>query len=70
MPRSLGQALAFLLGFWLALSFSPFSIEIARADSDTASIRLARRHFQAERVGATVRRLATIPLRDPSGAAR
>ena len=33
MPRTLGQAVAFLLGFWLALCLSPLRIDFARAAS-------------------------------------
>jgi len=32
MPRTVSQALGFLLGFWVALWLSPFTIQIARAD--------------------------------------
>lgn len=32
MPRTLIQAFAFLLGFWIALAVSPLTIEVAHAD--------------------------------------
>jgi uncharacterized protein YkwD len=36
VPRTLGQALGFLLGFWLALFLSPLSVETARAGDPVA----------------------------------
>ena len=66
MPRSLGQGLAFLLGFWLALALSPLRVEIARADSNAASdVRLESRLHQE--VNALRARQHLIPLeRDPA----
>jgi len=32
MPRTLLQAIAFLLGFWAALALSPLTVKLARAD--------------------------------------
>ena len=32
MPRTIAQGFGFLLGFWIALALSPFTIQIARAD--------------------------------------
>ncbi len=36
MPRTLGQAAGFLLGFWIAIFLSPFTIQIARAEGPAA----------------------------------
>jgi len=36
VPRTPGQALGFLLGFWIALWLSPLQVEIARADGPAA----------------------------------
>ncbi len=65
MPRTLAQGLGFLLGFWIALALSPFTIQIASADGGAA-------HAEAEaRFHATVNAhregLHLIPLeRDPA----
>jgi uncharacterized protein YkwD len=65
MPRTVGQGLAFLLGFWLALALSPFWVAIARADSNTSHADLeARLHAE---VNAVRTRRHLIPLeRDPA----
>jgi uncharacterized protein YkwD len=34
MPRTFAQGLAFVLGFWIALWLSPFTIQIARAGAE------------------------------------
>lgn len=36
MPRTLGQAVAFLLGLWFALLLAPGSVDVARADTGDA----------------------------------
>jgi uncharacterized protein YkwD len=33
VPRTLGQAAGFLLGFWIALWLSPLQVEVARAEA-------------------------------------
>jgi uncharacterized protein YkwD len=66
MPRSFGQGLAFLLGFWLALALSPFRVEIARADSNAASYAELEARLHQE-VNALRARRHLIPLeRDPA----
>jgi uncharacterized protein YkwD len=66
MPRTLGQGLAFLLGFWIALAFAPFWVEIARADSNaTCCAKLeARLHQEVNAVRA--RRHLILLERDPA----
>lgn len=66
MPRTFGQGLAFLLGFWIALALSPFRVEIARADSNAESCaELETRLYQE--VNAMRARQHLIPLeRDPA----
>jgi len=65
MPRTIGQALAFVLGFWIALALSPFWVEIARADPDATQAALEARLYQE--VNALRARRNLIPLeRDPA----
>jgi uncharacterized protein YkwD len=35
VPRTLAQAAAFLIGFWIVLALSPMSVAVARADGNT-----------------------------------
>ncbi len=44
MPRTLIQATGFLLGFWIALSLSPMTVTIARADDAPYAELEARLH--------------------------
>ena len=65
MPRTIAQGLGFLLGFWVALWLSPFTIQIARAAAEAPYAETeARFHasVNAHRAG-----LQLIPLeRDPA----
>ncbi|MHC4966846.1 MAG: CAP domain-containing protein, partial [Planctomycetota bacterium] len=66
MPRTVGQGLAFLLGFCSALALSPFRVEIARADSNAASYEQLEARLHQE-VNAVRARRHLIPLeRDPA----
>lgn len=59
MPRTLVQGLAFVLGFWLALAFSPFGARAAGGDS--AHAELEERFHDAVNRERTQRNL--IPMR-------
>jgi uncharacterized protein YkwD len=48
VPRTLGQALAFIAGFWLALSLSPFTVRVARADAATTPYAELEEHFHQQ----------------------
>ena len=48
MPRTLGQALAFIAGFWLALALSPFTVRVARADATAAPHAELEAHFHQQ----------------------
>jgi uncharacterized protein YkwD len=66
MPRTLGQGLAFLLGFWIALALAPFWVELARADSNAVSHAELETRLHQE-VNALRARRHLIPLeRDPA----
>lgn len=66
MPRTLGQGLAFLLGFWIALALAPFWVELARGDSNAVSHAELEALLHQE-VNALRARRHLIPLeRDPA----
>jgi uncharacterized protein YkwD len=65
MPRTLGQGLAFVLGFWIALALSPFVVRSSRAGTDLAPHAELEARFHDE-VNAERERRHLIPLqRDP-----
>jgi len=65
MPRTFGQGLAFLLGFWLALMLSPFTVRIARGDAAEAPYaQLESRFYQEVNAERTAHHL--IPLQRES----
>jgi uncharacterized protein YkwD len=47
MPRTFIQAVAFLLGFWIALVLSPFCVRVARADEVETHAALEARFHDA-----------------------
>jgi uncharacterized protein YkwD len=61
MPRTFAQGLAFVIGFWIALALSPFTVRIARGDTNTAAYAESESRFHTQVNGVRTRR-HLIPL--------
>jgi len=66
VPRTLGQAVGFLLGLWIALQLSPFCVRVAAAGEEAPAEHPSLEDALHEAVNATRAEHDLIPLRrDP-----